>query len=409
MQAEVISIGDELTSGQRLDTNSQWLSQQLAQLGIRVLFHTTVGDDLSANVDVFRAAMKRADIIVATGGLGPTADDLTRQAIADAVELPLQLDEQVLLQIQERFVQHGRTMPAQNRTQALFPAGSQVIPNPEGTAPGIDISYARPGKSPSRTFALPGVPAEMQQMWAASVEPALSESGRGRRRVICHRAIKCFGIGESHLEEMLPDIIRRGREPSVGITVHKATITLRITAEGPTRQEALATMVPTVAIIREKLGNLVFGEEDDEMEHAVFRLLKQHSLTLATAESGTLGLVSECLGRLPGVAQIFRGGITVTADSAAISENLYTQAGVEALAAKVRDDFGADLGLAVGAFPPLKAGDEVPGEFFLALADSDRVHSVQRRFAGHSDIRRERSAKQALDLVRLWVINNGTL
>ena len=401
MQAEIISIGDELTSGQRLDTNSQWLSLQLAQLGIRVMYHTTVGDDLAANVEVFRAAMGRADVIVATGGLGPTADDLTRQAIAEAVGQPLQLDENALAYIEERFFSHGRSMPEQNRSQAFFPAGSQVIPNPDGTAPGIDLSFVRPGKSPSRTFVLPGVPAEMKQMWFATVEPALLATVGPERRVICHRVLKCFGVGESHLEQMLPDLIRRGRRPSVGITVHQATITLRITADGPSRNAALAEMEPTVALIREKLGSLVFGEDDDELEHAVVRLLSQRALTLAIAESGTLGLVAERLGSLPDVEQIFRGGIAVTTRSTVAGENLRTPAGVEALATQVRQDFQADLGLAVGAFP---ADDSPPGDFFLALSARDHLRSTSCRFAGHPDIRRERSAKQALDLVRLWAL-----
>jgi len=404
MQAEVISIGDELTSGQRLDTNSQWLSQHLAQLGIRVLYHTTVGDDLTANVAVFRTAMERADIIVATGGLGPTADDLTRQAIAGAIGHPLQLDEQVLAYIQQRFFQHGRNMPDQNRSQALFPAGSQVIPNPDGTAPGIDVVHTRAGKATSRIFALPGVPAEMRQMWHDSVEPALAETVGPQRRVICHRLIKCFGVGESHLEEMLPDLIRRGRRPSVGITVHKATITLRITADSTTREAALTEIAPTVAIIRDKLGTLIFGEEDDELEHAVFRLLSQHALTLATAESGTLGLVAERMGHLSGAEQVFRGGITVMDNSAADAESLRTEAGVTTLASKVRADFGSDLGLAVGAFPRLR-DDDGSDNYFLALAASDHVQSAHHRFAGHPDIRRERSAKQALDMVRLWAMD----
>jgi len=349
--------------------------------------------------------MERADIIVATGGLGPTADDLTRQSMAEAIGQPLQLDEQVLAHIKQRFFQQGRNMPGQNRSQALFPAGSHVIPNPDGTAPGIDVVHPRAGKAPSRTFALPGVPAEMRQMWHDSVEPALAETVGPQRRVICHRLIKCFGVGESHLEEMLPDLIRRGRRPSVGITVHKATITLRITADGTTREAALTEIAPTVAIIRDKLGTLIFGEEDDELEHAVFRLLNQQALTLAIAESGTLGLVTERMGHLPGAEQIFRGGITVTDNSATDAESLRTEAGVAALASKVRAEFDSDLGLAVGAFPRLQDEDDGSDNYFLALAGSDHVQSARRRFTGHPDIRRERSAKQALDLVRLWAMD----
>ena len=235
MHAEIISIGDELTSGQRLDTNSQWLSTRLGELGVQVMYHTTVADDLEANVQVFRQAAQRADLIVATGGLGPTADDLTRDALAAVAGVELVLDEAALAHIESLFARRKRPMPERNRVQAMFPRGSRVIPNPAGTAPGIDIEMPRPGKSPARIFALPGVPAEMHEMWEQTVAPAIAAL-MGKPRVIRHKQIKCFGVGESDLEQMLPDMIRRGRDPQVGITVHGATITLRITASGDTAE-----------------------------------------------------------------------------------------------------------------------------------------------------------------------------
>ncbi len=209
MQAEVISIGDELTSGQRLDTNSQWLSARLAEIGVRTLYHTTVADDLDANIHVFKTAIDRADIIVATGGLGPTADDLTRDAIAASAEQPLELDDAALKHIESLFARRARPMPDRNRVQAYFPRGTRVVQNPAGTAPGIDLDVPRHGRRACRLFALPGVPAEMQEMWEQSVAPAI-QSMVGPARVICHRRIKCFGVGESDLEAKLPDLIRRG-------------------------------------------------------------------------------------------------------------------------------------------------------------------------------------------------------
>ena len=247
MLAEIISIGDELTSGQRLDTNSQWLSMRLGELGVRVMYHTTVADDLEANVNVFRAAIERADVVVATGGLGPTADDLTRDAIAAATNRQLVLDAAALAHIERLFSRRQRPMPERNRVQAMFPEGSRVIPNPEGSALGLILTVPRecrphgprneqlqesstlPGEC--RLFALPGVPAEMKRMWEETVAPAI-RAMLPAPRVICYRRIKCFGVGESDLEAMLPDLIRRGREPQVGITVSGATITLRIAAAG---------------------------------------------------------------------------------------------------------------------------------------------------------------------------------
>ena len=163
-RAEVIAIGDELASGQRLDTNSQWLSQRLGEIGIPVGFHSTVADDLASNIEVFRHAIARADVILCTGGLGPTADDLTREAVAAATGTELELDEPSLEHVRGIFARRGREMPERNRIQAMFPAGSRPIHNPEGTAPGIAMEIARADREPCRLFALPGVPAEMFQL-----------------------------------------------------------------------------------------------------------------------------------------------------------------------------------------------------------------------------------------------------
>ena len=285
MIAEIISIGDELTSGQRLDTNSQWLSQQLGDLGIQVLYHTTVADDLEANVHVFQTAANRADIVVASGGLGPTADDLTRDALARAAGVSLVLDEPSLAHIRSLFARHNREMPERNRLQAMFPTGARPIPNACGTAPGIDLIVSRAGAGQSRVFALPGVPVEMFEMFAAWVAPAVAGM-QPEQRIIRHRRIKCFGAGESQVEQMLPDLIRRGRQPAVGITVHAATITLRITAEGRTAEECYAAMQPTADTIHECLGNLVFGEEDDELEDVVVQLLAERRPDVGYRGSG---------------------------------------------------------------------------------------------------------------------------
>lgn len=287
MHAEVISIGDELTSGQRLDTNSQWLSERLGEIGVRVLYHLTVADDLDANIRVLREAFDRADLIVSTGGLGPTADDLTREAIAAAVGVPLEQNEQALEHIRTIFARRARPMPDRNVVQALFPQGSRMIRNPHGTAPGIDLEVSRQGRAACRIFALPGVPAEMREMWHETVAPVILEMQHGKRHVIRHRRLKCFGVGESDLEQMLPDLIRRGRYPAVGITVSQATITLRITAEGETAEEAFVAMEPTIATIHECLGDLVYGEEDDELHHAIARSMSQRAQTLSTVEWGS--------------------------------------------------------------------------------------------------------------------------
>src|SRR5690606_27713953 len=206
----------------------------------------------------------RADIVVATGGLGPTADDLTRDALAAAVGVKLWRDPESLVHLENLFKSRGREMPERNAVQADFPEGARPMPNQYGTAPGIELIVERAGRVPCDVFALPGVPAEMYEMWEATVAPRIDEL-RTERAVIRHRRIKCFGAGESQLEAMLPDLIRRGREPKVGITVSDATITLRITACGCDEAACQCAIEPVVAVIRQSLGQLVFGEEEDEL------------------------------------------------------------------------------------------------------------------------------------------------
>ena len=290
MQAEVIAIGDELTTGQRLDTNSQWLSTELGLLGIPVCFHTTVCDTLEAGIDAFRIAAARCDLVVATGGLGPTADDLTRDVLAAVSGQPLDLSAAALEAVESRFARRAVAMPESNRRQAMFPRGTRIIPNPDGTAPGIDLDVRRPDGGTSRIIALPGVPSEMREMWRGTVASALAamlpDAG-----VFVHRRIKCFGAGESAVEEMLPDLIRRGRDPLVGITAHEATITLRILARGSDEAECLAKIAPTERTIRECLGPHVYGIEDDEVEDAAVRALAGAGQTLGTIEIGTEGKI----------------------------------------------------------------------------------------------------------------------
>jgi nicotinamide-nucleotide amidase len=409
MHAEVIAIGDELTSGQRLDTNSQWLSEQLGELGIRTLYHSTVSDELAANVRVFREAMDRSDIIVCTGGLGPTSDDLTRQAIAETIEVELALDDESLVRIRSMFARRKRKMPERNTIQAMFPQGSRPIPNPHGTAPGIDLQVERVGRTACRLFALPGVPAEMREMWDETVSPALQEM-IGGRRVIRHHRIKCFGVGESDLEQMLPDVIARGRQPSVGITVHKATITLRITAEAETEAACHESMQPTIATIRDCLGSLIFGGEDDELQHAVVRALRARSQSLATLEWGSGGLLAEWISQADGESYVFRGGIVVrNAEALAATLREASQFGetvdestlIRRMASHVREQFGTDYALALGAFPSSDTAETEPGELRFALATPTSVLAKSVPFAGHPDILKERAVKQALNFLRL--------
>jgi nicotinamide-nucleotide amidase len=413
MIAEVISIGDELTSGQRLDTNCQWLSERLGELGVRVVYHTTVADDLAANVAVFRAATERVDVVVATGGLGPTADDLTREALAAASGRDLLLDEASLEHIRNLFARFKRDMPQSNRVQAMFPVGSRIIPNPNGTAPGIWLDVPRSAGGACHVFALPGVPAEMFEMFEHSVAPAVLALA-DRPRLIRHRRIKCFGAGESHLEEMLPDLIRRGREPSVGITVHAATITLRITAQGSTVDECQQAIDSTAATIRGCLGSLVYGEEDDELEDAVSRLLAQREQTLSTVEVATGGSLSKWLSRASGPENHYLGGQVIHSPSMLAQwlgpeMDRIGQFGpasrevAEAMALRAREESGADFGLAVGPFPA-EGGNNPEIPFYFSLATPHKVTVKASSLIGHRSIWTPRAAKGALNLLRLTLL-----
>lgn len=415
MLAEVISIGDELTSGQRLDTNSQWISQRLCEVGIPVGYHTTVGDDLDAGIAAFRTAVDRADVVISTGGLGPTADDLTRDVLARVAGVDLVLDSAALEHIRSLFERRGRSMPERNVVQAMFPRGSRIVPNPHGTAPGIDLELPRAGRGACRVIALPGVPAELFEMWSASVGPSLVQSEAGGR-VICHRLIKCFGVGESDLEAMLPDLIRRGRSPSVGITVSEATITLRITAAGRSVEECRAAMGPTEEIIHRSLGDLVFGYEQDELEHAVLRLLCEAKATLATAEWGTAGMLAGWLGAAAERGAYLGGTVVANWPAAVGALGIPAEAPSGAAASRetalsmaqaCRKLFGADYALAVSAFPEVATEDHPPGHVHFALAGPGHVEAKSALFAGHPAILKPRAAKQALNFLRLHLLKRA--
>ncbi len=387
VHSEVIAIGDELTSGQRLDTNSQWLSVRLGDCGIPAVYHTTVGDALVAMVEVFRVAIERADVVVVTGGLGPTADDLTRDALAASTDVPLKLDGPSLGRIEAMFQQRKRPMPDSNRRQALFPKGSRPIENPHGTAPGIAFEIPRSGREPCRFYALPGVPAEMRQMFQQTVEPEI-RSLLPNRQVVVHRRIKCFGAGESHLESMLPDLIRRDRDPRVGITVSEATITLRITTMGVDDASCRLRIAPTEQTIRESLGELVFGEEDDELHDVVGRLLAARRLRLATYEVGTGGLLCSWLSNCaePVLAS---GLVAVEGDPTVTAESMLASTAAH---------------IALHVVAPLHPGSEDRVEVTIA-----RPGAIVRKSFGHvahPAIQKPLAAKRALNLLRLELLKS---
>jgi nicotinamide-nucleotide amidase len=414
MQAEIIAIGSELTTGAKLDTNSQWLSRQLLAIGIPVRYHVTMADDLEAMIAAFRTSVDRSELVLITGGIGPTLDDLTRQAVAGLAGVELVLHEPSLEYIKSLFVRRQRDMPARNAIQAMFPRGSEPISNPRGSAPGIWMQVQNTADDAScQVIVMPGVPSEMKRMFQQEVLPRLSGSGR----VIRHARINCFGLGESAAEEMLGELTARDRDPEVGITVHEATITLRISAHGSSEAECQRKIVDTGQIIREKLSGFVFGVEDEELEHIVVRLLCNRGLTLATAESGTGGLLAHRLTDVAGFEQCFLGGVVVPTDSAKrklldVDGELLKRAGAisaeaaSAMADGCRKQFGTDFALAVTECPWFDP-DDFTGEtptVYAALAGDDFDESHSHALVGDPAIAKSRAAKMALNLLRLRLL-----
>ena len=440
--AEVISIGDELTSGQRLDTNSQWLSQQLADLGIVVQAHQTMGDYLDPMQAALQTAAARSDLILVTGGLGPTQDDLTRQALAAAFGESLEFDPPSWEAIQQLFARRNVSTPASNRTQAMFPRGARPIPNPHGTAPGIDWLVTC-GPRQVQFYCLPGVPVEMREMYTETIAPQLLERYR-QGQVIVQRVIKTFGAGESYVESLLPNLVARGNDPQVGITASQATISLRLRTTAPDPVTAAAKLAPVVETIHQCLGQLVFGEGEQELEDVVIGELQRRGQRLVVVEWGTRGLVAQRLdeassrwndsaarGPIGDSATVedpaakptagFCGGVILTHWEAVrrwLSPDVEWPGSevppwsevVAALALVAGQRFQADLVLAGGPLPSGPGCDATGPTAEFQLTACDRIGPTARQFPqafnvlGHPSLWRPRAAKQMLNHLRLlWL------
>lgn len=407
MIAEIVTVGSELVSGQEVDTNSAWLSQRLGALGIEVHFHTSIGDDLAENVQALRVAASRVDLVIVSGGLGPTQDDLTRAALAEFAGVSLVEDAASLAAIVELFRRRNRTMSPGNRVQALFPEGAHPLPNPIGTAPGV---WMHVGET---VFAcLPGVPGELKRMFDEQVAPRLRRPGR----VFIYRVVNLFGKGESEIESLALDLTARGRKPEVGITASDATISFRVTGEGRTEREALDAIEPTLSVIRERFGALIVGEGDIDVPDAVVESLVKNGKTLAVAESCTGGLIAHQLTAIAGVSAVFPGGVVSYSNEAkhellGVPIELLERHGAvsaevaEAMARGARSRFHADIALSTTgiAGPAGGSADKPVGLVYLGLAVGDAVESRRLELGPEQprDVIQSRAAKHALNWVRI--------
>jgi len=392
--AEVIAIGDEMTSGAKLDTNTQWICQRLEELGVTVRHTSMVGDNMAANVNVFRHAATRVDFVVATGGLGPTADDLTRECLAIVADRPLVLHQPSLAHIESLFAGRDREMPPRNRVQAMFPEGALDIFNPRGTAPGIDVSVSRVNNRHCRMFALPGVPAEMKEMFTQIVAPRIAEQMAGDRPLIRTAIIKCFGVGESEMEAKLGEMISRKSSPRVGITVSGATISLRITATGASESQCAQAIQSVRQEIDEKAGEFVFGEgEEYELQHAVADFLHQRGERIASVEVGHAAPIANWFADVA-PSGIYAGG-AVTSHS---PNDLQT----------IRQQMDADWVIVVDKYPSLRTLENELPEIRLSVIGKSEKLSITKnvRLGGHPSIVHARIGKAALALTRSHLLTH---
>ena len=410
MSAEIVGVGTELLLGQIANTNARWISERLAAIGVDVLHHQAVGDNVPRIVDVLRHALARADVVVVTGGLGPTEDDLTRDAIAVLLELEMVRDPEIEARLREHFAGFGRgQMPVNNLRQADVPNGLRTITPELGSAPGL-IAELPDGK---RIYAVPGVPAEMHEMMEGTILPELEELAGPA--AIVSRILRSASLGESRVAEILRDLFEASANPSVAYLASSSEVKVRVTAKAPTRASAEALLEPLVEEIRRRLGDALFTVDDEELEAAVGRLLRSRGGTIACAESLTGGGVGARITSVAGASDYFVGSAVVYTAAAkesvlGVSRSTIDGPGVVSeacaleMAAGCRRLFGADVGLSLtGSAGPLAHGGAEPGTVWLALDADDIRHARGFRVPGERDRVRRWAEQASLDLVRRYL------
>ncbi|MEE9200799.1 MAG: competence/damage-inducible protein A [Candidatus Brocadiales bacterium] len=409
--AEIISTGSELLHGDVVNTNAACIAGELTRLGITVLYHTTVGDDLATMGSALEQALDRVDLIIVTGGLGPTRDDLTRNAVATATGKRLVKDDAALSQIEEAFRCRQAKMPSSNIRQAMIPEGSTVIQNKMGTAPGFHLNYNN-----TQVICMPGVPEEMKGMFRDWVVPHIRRQ-IDSRIVRLHRKIHAFGVHEATVGEKISHMMSPESNPTIGTMVHDGTITLRMTAEAGDEARARAILEGAETEIRGILGDSVYGTDDDTLEGAVAALLKKHRVTMAVAESLTGGLVGNFLTDVPGTSEFLLEDIVVYTYRSksrliGVPEGEINKKGAAnaetaaKMAQAVREKAGADFGLSTTgvAGPTSLHPDEPVGLVYVALATQEGVVHWDFHFRGGRKWIKLMAAKSALDMVRLKLL-----
>lgn len=407
-RAYLISIGNELLSGQTVDTNAAWLAGQLLAAGIATAGVSLVPDETDRIVQTLKEACRLADLVLLTGGLGPTDDDLTRQALADFTGRPLEFQPELLAEIESYFSRLGRPMAVRNRIQAYLPRGAAVLHNPVGTAPGIRIEQG--GKVYA---AMPGVPSEMKKMFADCILPELKSRSNGETVIV--KKVRCFGPGESDLAEKLGDRMSRDCNPLINCTVGEGVITLHIVARAADREAAMGLAEKDRRMLCELLGDWVFGFDEETLPQVLADKLVRQGKTLAFAESCTGGLCSKLMTDLPGSSRYFLAGWVTYSNEAkmrelGVPEELLRQYGAvsapvaEAMAQGVAQRSGADVTAAITGIAGPEGGTEQKpvGTVYISVWIEGKCQVMPCRFSPVSrEAVRLRSALTALNWIRL--------
>lgn len=409
MIAEIVAVGTELLMGQIANTNAQYISRRLAELGINVYFHSVVGDNPARLEETLKKALIRSDIVITTGGLGPTKDDLTKETIARTMNRNLVFHAEILELIREFFMKKHRQMVSNNEKQAYLPDNSIIVPNPNGTAPGCIIEEN--GKT---VIMLPGPPKEMQPMFDQTVFAYLREK---TGLVLVSRMLKVFGIGESELETRLMDLIDQQDNPTIAPYVAQGEVTVRVTARCETKEEAGRLLAPVVREIEARLGEMVYSREGESLEQVVFNLLRKNALVMATAESCTGGLLAERMTSLPGASQVFQRGYVTYANQAKIDDLGVSENTLNAFGAVSRETAlemvrglmkrtGASVGAAITgiAGPDGGTAEKPVGLVFIAVTVKDETVCKCFELMGNRERIRNDACMRALDMIRRLVL-----
>ncbi|MDR5659441.1 competence/damage-inducible protein A [Serpentinicella sp. ANB-PHB4] len=411
MRAEIISIGTELLLGDIVNTNSQYIAQRLAEMGIGLYYQTTVGDNNERLKDALEVAFSRSNIVITTGGLGPTKDDLSKEIAAEYFGKEMVLDEEALQQIKGFFHKINRKMPEANVKQAYFPEHSKILYNEHGTAPGCIIQ-----ENDKILILLPGPPKEMKAMFGKSVIPYLQPFGDG---IIESKVLNISGLGESQMEEMIQDLIQQQSNPTIAPYANEGNVTIRITAKGRTKDETEKLLIPVEEKIKARLGTYIYGTNNESLEESVVSLLKSKDMTIALAESCTGGLLTGKLVNCSGVSSVFlESAITYSNESkikrlGVKEETLEKFGAVSAetameMAQGIAKTAGTNIGLSVtGVAGPEGGTKEKPvGLVYIGLYMDGKVKSAKLMLWGGRQKIRHFTTLQALGWLRKEVMNH---